>query len=81
LHPNDLRTARSFLQGFTNHLSEACIGSASEVFDAEPPFRPRGCIAQAWSVAELLRCWVTTAGIEPEPNHSGIHHAGEHALK
>ena len=32
----------------------------SEVFDAEPPYTPRGCIAQAWSVAEVLRCWVKT---------------------
>ena len=41
------------------HLfKEGCIGSASEIFDAEPPFTPRGYIAQAWSVAELLRCWV-----------------------
>ena len=81
VHPDDTKTARSFLEGFMNHLSEGCIGSVSEVFDAEPPFAPRGCIAQAWSVAELLRCWVKTAGIEPEPGLSGIHHAGEHALK
>ena len=40
------------------HLDEACIGSISEVFDAEPPFTPRGCIAQAWSVAEVLRARV-----------------------
>jgi glycogen debranching enzyme len=33
----------------------------SEVFDAEAPFRPRGCIAQAWGVAELLRIWRATA--------------------
>lgn len=62
-HPNDFNTARSFLQGFTYHLNEACIGSVSEIFDAEAPFTPRGCIAQAWSVAELLRCWVKTAGV------------------
>jgi len=31
-------------------------GTISEVFDAEPPFTPRGCVAQAWSVAEVLRC-------------------------
>ena len=61
-HPNDFNTARGFLEGFTHHLNEACIGSVSEIFDAEPPFTPRGCIAQAWSVAELLRCWVKTAG-------------------
>ena len=81
LHAEDLKTARGFLEGFTDHLSEGCIGSVSEVFDAEPPFTPRGCIAQAWSVAELLRCWVKTAGIEPEPGLQGIHHAGQHALQ
>ena len=43
--------------GFVPHLNEACAGSISEVFDAEPPFTPRGCIAQAWSVAEVLRVW------------------------
>jgi predicted glycogen debranching enzyme len=63
LHPNDFKTGRSFLEGFTHHLNEACVGSVSEIFDAEPPFTPRGCIAQAWSVAELLRCWVKTAGM------------------
>jgi glycogen debranching enzyme len=36
-------------------LSEACVGSISEIFDAMPPHAPRGCIAQAWSVAEVLR--------------------------
>ncbi len=36
-------------------LSEGCIGSVSEIFDGDPPHAPRGCIAQAWSVAELLR--------------------------
>ena len=44
------------------HLDEQCIGSISEVFDAEAPYTPRGCIAQAWSVAEVLRCWVKTSG-------------------
>ena len=49
---------RRLIEGFRAHLSDACVGSISEVFDAEPPFLPRGCIAQAWSVAEVLRCWV-----------------------
>src|SRR5207248_328615 len=62
-HPNDFNTARSFLDGFTHHLNEACIGSVSEIFDVEPPFIPRGCIGLDWSVAELLRCWVKTAGV------------------
>ena len=81
IHPDDIAGARSFLEGFTHHLSEGCIGSVSEVFDAEPPFTPRGCIAQAWSVAELARCWVRTAGVSPQPGRSGVHYAGEHALK
>jgi glycogen debranching enzyme len=61
VHPKDLAGARNFLQGFGPHLDEACIGSISEIFDAEPPYSPRGCIAQAWSIAEVLRSWVKTA--------------------
>ena len=58
VHPGDFDGAGKFLDGFGRHLTEACIGSISEIFDAEPPFTPRGCIAQAWSVAEVLRCWI-----------------------
>jgi predicted glycogen debranching enzyme len=47
--------AWNIVNGFTYHLNEACIGSVSEIFDAEPPHHPRGCIAQAWGVAEWLR--------------------------
>jgi glycogen debranching enzyme len=57
VYPDDVAGARRAVHGFVPHLDEACIGSISEVFDAEPPFTPRGCIAQAWSVAELLRVW------------------------
>jgi predicted glycogen debranching enzyme len=60
VYPEDRAGARRFLDGFTRHLSDACIGSISEIFDAEPPFRARGCAAQAWSVAEVLRCWIKT---------------------
>ena len=60
LHPNDFAGARCFLAAFESHLDETCVGSISEIFDAEAPFTPRGCIAQAWSVAEVLRCWVET---------------------
>jgi predicted glycogen debranching enzyme len=49
---------RSLLAGFDQHLDEACVGQISEVFDAEPPYLPRGCVAQAWSVAEVLRSWL-----------------------
>ena len=61
VYPDDRAGARRFLQGFKDHLDEACMGSISKIFDAEEPFTPRGCVAQAWSVAEVLRCWVKTA--------------------
>ncbi len=59
-HPADRDTTRSFLDAFSEHLSDAGVGSISEIFDAEAPYAPRGCIAQAWSVAEVLRAWVKT---------------------
>jgi predicted glycogen debranching enzyme len=62
VYPGDHRTARSFLKGFEEQMCSACAGTISEIFDAEPPFTPRGCCAQAWSVAEVLRCFVKTAG-------------------
>jgi predicted glycogen debranching enzyme len=61
LNPGKEAEARRFLAGLVEHLDYACIGSVSEVFDAEAPYTPRGCVAQAWSVAEVLRCWVNTA--------------------
>jgi predicted glycogen debranching enzyme len=60
VYPKDLAGARRFLEGFGPHLGDACIGTVSEVFDAEPPFTPRGCAAQAWGVAEVLRCLCKT---------------------
>lgn len=56
--PTTLEQARVWLAAFRNHIHEAGLGQISEIFDAEPPHAPRGCIAQAWSVAELLRCEV-----------------------
>jgi glycogen debranching enzyme len=58
VHPDARGDAARFLGGFRAHLGEACVGTISEVFDAEPPFTPRGCVAQAWSIAEVLRSWV-----------------------
>jgi predicted glycogen debranching enzyme len=49
---------RELLTSFDRHLDEACVGQISEVFDAETPYVPRGCVAQAWSVAEVLRSWL-----------------------
>ncbi|MFQ5857883.1 MAG: amylo-alpha-1,6-glucosidase [Anaerolineae bacterium] len=53
----DPELARSFLQPLVHHLADHGVGSISEIFDGDPPFTPRGCIAQAWSVAEVLRAW------------------------
>lgn len=63
VHPGEYDGARGFLTGFVPHLSEAGVGTISEIFDADPPFTPRGCVAQAWSVAEVLRCWMKTARV------------------
>lgn len=72
LHPDDHAGARRLLEGFAEHLSEACIGSISEIFDASAPYLPRGCIAQAWSVAEVLRCWVKTAPAQAAARVEGV---------
>jgi predicted glycogen debranching enzyme len=49
--------AGRLIEPLLEHFTQgACIGSVSEIFDGDPPNRPNGCIAQAWSVAELLRC-------------------------
>ena len=52
------RFATEWLKNFEDHLTEAGLGPISEIFDGGPPHTPRGCIAQAWSVAELLRAAV-----------------------
>jgi predicted glycogen debranching enzyme len=59
--PNDGAAIAPFLAAFDAHLSDGCVGSISEIFDAEPPYAPRGCVAQAWSVAEVLRGLVYAA--------------------
>lgn len=46
---------KDILDGFKNHLTEAGCGQISEIFDAAAPHNPRGCPAQAWSIAEVLR--------------------------
>jgi predicted glycogen debranching enzyme len=58
VYPERTDHLRLLLQSFANHLGEACIGSISEIFDGDAPYKPRGCVAQAWSVAEVLRCWI-----------------------
>ena len=52
---NEKAKVKKIMEDFTCHLNEGCIGSVSEIFDAEVPHYPRGCAAQAWGVAEVLR--------------------------
>ena len=61
VYPHDRTAARKFLARFPEHLSEAGMGTISEVFDAREPHNAGGCIAQAWSIAEVLRAWLKTA--------------------
>jgi predicted glycogen debranching enzyme len=61
VHPHDRPTGRKFLERFPEHLSDAGVGTISEVFDAREPHHAGGCIAQAWSIAEVLRAWLETA--------------------
>jgi predicted glycogen debranching enzyme len=53
----DRDAAIGFVQPFTDHLRDACLGSISEILEGDPPHTPRGCVAQAWAVAEVLRVW------------------------
>lgn len=57
----DAETARTYLSPLLDHLAAHGLGSISEIFDGEAPFTPRGCIAQAWSIAEVLRVWQVVA--------------------
>ncbi|HEX6225436.1 MAG TPA: amylo-alpha-1,6-glucosidase [Chryseolinea sp.] len=52
------KQAALLLQHFLEQLNEAGVGTISEIFDAEPPYLPHGCIAQAWGVGEALRIGV-----------------------
>ncbi|MBP8948047.1 MAG: glycogen debranching enzyme family protein [Candidatus Promineofilum sp.] len=56
----DAAAARSYLMPLLQHLNDHGVGSISEIFEGDAPFAPRGCTAQAWSVAELLRAWQLT---------------------
>ena len=56
-----------WLEGIGDHLATAGLGSISEIFDGDPPHHPRGCIAQAWSVAETLRAWHELTAMNEQP--------------
>jgi glycogen debranching enzyme len=55
---HDARQAASFLATMERQLKAYGLGTIGEIFEGDPPFAPRGCIAQAWSVGEILRAWV-----------------------
>jgi glycogen debranching enzyme len=53
----DAAAALDTLRGIPAHLREACLGQVSEIMEGDAPFAARGCVAQAWGVAEVLRAW------------------------
>jgi len=55
VYPDRIEELRPCAVSLGQHLASSCIGTISEIFDAEPPYTPRGCCAQAWSVAEVQR--------------------------
>jgi glycogen debranching enzyme len=54
---HDPAAALALLRPFEDHIRDAGLGTISEILDGDAPHLPRGCIAQAWGVAEVLRMW------------------------
>lgn len=73
--------ARAFLNGLEEHLREACVGQVSEIFDGDAPHVPRGCPAQAWSVAEPLRAMIEDLAIAIPAHSAKAKHVDGHTLK
>jgi predicted glycogen debranching enzyme len=66
------RQAQAWLSPLESHLAEAGLGHVSEIFEGDAPHRPGGCIAQAWSVAEILRVYLEDVrGLRPNTRQSG----------
>jgi glycogen debranching enzyme len=59
VYPDRMEELKPVAVSLGKHLMTGCVGTVSEIFDAEPPYTPRGCCAQAWSVAEILRLMTT----------------------
>jgi predicted glycogen debranching enzyme len=64
------KRAKKILENVLPHLNDAGLGTISEIFDAEPPHADRGCMAQAWSVAEVLRAYIEEVLSKPVTNSS-----------
>jgi len=73
----DRGKAASFLEPIQHHLQAQGLGSASEIFDGDAPFVPRGCLAQAWTVAEVLRAWTAIAGVVQGRKRAKVKKAGQ----
>ena len=68
--------AQSYPAPMAHHLTDYDVGSIAEIFDGDPPFAPRGCVAQIWSVAETLRAWRELAASPASgPRVAVSHHA------
>src|SRR5207302_6563713 len=65
---HDRKAALRFLEPLGRQIYASGLGTLSEIFDGDPPFTPRGCIAQAWTVAEVLRAWQEIAGGKKSPS-------------
>ncbi len=61
----DPAQAREFLEPMAHHIRGGGVGSLGEIFEGDAPHSPRGCTAQAWTVAEVLRAWlaINTVGV------------------
>jgi predicted glycogen debranching enzyme len=64
VYPHDVEGAARVLEGIESHAHDACLGTVSEIFDGDAPYHPRGCVAQAWSVAETLRAITKLSRVE-----------------
>jgi predicted glycogen debranching enzyme len=71
--------ARAIIRRLEPHLRQAGLGTISEIFDAEVPFRPQGCIAQAWSVGEILRAAVDDAALPCTLSEAARNRGGENS--
>jgi predicted glycogen debranching enzyme len=64
LHPDQIEHAETLLRTLEDRLAENGIGTIGEIFDAEAPYTHRGCVAQAWSVSEVLRSMVKLTALK-----------------
>ena len=71
----DADHALELLAGIAPHLPDACVGSISEIFDAAAPHAARGCFAQGWSVAEVLRAWHVLQSLRVRETSTKVTHA------